>query len=75
MDQARRTTAEADTVRHAQDIAYRFCAAMAGDRPGFEEAIRALFAGDAERFDAETDRWPTDVGEHARRLARSAFDG
>ncbi len=33
--------------RHGrQEIAYRFMSAMAGDLPGFEEASRALFAGD-----------------------------
>ncbi|GMR13828.1 MAG: DUF2239 family protein [Gemmatimonadota bacterium] len=75
VDQARRDTEEADAVRGAQDAAHRFCTAMAGDRPGFEEAMRALFARDRDRFHAETDPWPADVREHARCVAADAFGG
>jgi len=46
---------------------------MAGNQPGFEEAMRALFANDARRFDAETEPWPSDVRDHARNLSRAAF--
>jgi hypothetical protein len=46
---------------------------MAGNRPGFEEAARALFAGQGERFDQETTSWPPDVRDHARRLAADAL--
>ena len=43
--------------------------AIAGHRPGFEEATRALFAGERERFETLISAWPTDVAAHARRLA------
>jgi hypothetical protein len=43
--------------------AYRFMSAMAGDLPGFEEAARALFAGDRDRMAAELAQWPADIGE------------
>jgi uncharacterized protein len=43
--------------------------AMAGNEPGFEEATRALFAGNRDAFDAQVAMWPTDVRDHARRLA------
>ena len=36
-------------------------AAMAGDLPGFEEAMRALFAGDRGHFDERIAAWPVDV--------------
>jgi hypothetical protein len=42
--------------------------AMAGNLPGFEEAARALFARNAERFDALTQRWPKDVRTHLGRM-------
>jgi len=45
---------------------------MAGDLPGYEEAIRALFAHDRGRFEALTEGWPADVREHAGRLAWTA---
>ena len=47
--------------------------AMAGNHPGFEEATRALFAGQGDRFDQETASWPPDVRDHARRLAAPAL--
>ena len=43
--------------------------AMAGNRPHFEEAIRALFADDAARFEKLIAEWPADVRDHAARLA------
>jgi uncharacterized protein len=74
VEEARRANEGADRVRLAREAAYRFMSAMAGDAPGFEEATRALFAGDAGRFDAEAAAWPPDVRDHARRLAAPAFE-
>jgi uncharacterized protein len=73
VDAARRAAAGAHCVRQAQDAAYRFMSATVGDEPGFEEATRALFAGDAERFSSESKAWPADVREYALRLAAPAF--
>jgi hypothetical protein len=73
VDAARQTGADKDRLRHAKEIAYRFMSAMAGNEPGFEEATRALFAGDETRFAAMTKTWPGDVREHARALASRAF--
>ena len=65
----------AQEARAAQEAAYRFMAAMAGNHPGFEEANRALFAGDRRKFEDETKNWPPDVREFALRLAANAFGG
>jgi Uncharacterized protein conserved in bacteria len=54
VEEARRANRDKDRVRHAQEAAYRFIAAMAGNKPHYEEVARALFAGDAERFEAWT---------------------
>ena len=72
VDAARRAHAEGDQRRAGQERAYRFLSAMGGDRPGFEEATRALFAGDSLKFDAEVAAWPDDVREHATMLATDA---
>jgi hypothetical protein len=45
---------------------------MAGNEPGFEEATRALFAGDRERFAKLVEPWPIDVRNYAMKLAASA---
>jgi hypothetical protein len=46
---------------------------MAGNRPHYEEAIRALFANDASRFQKLIAEWPADVRDHAASLAQPAF--
>jgi len=74
VEDARRANGGEDRVRLAQEVAYRFMVAMAGDAPGFEEASRALFAGNKTRFDQETQAWPSDVRDHARELATAAFE-
>ena len=52
VDEARRATATtAIASASAQEAAYRFMSAMAGNLPHFEEAIRALFADDPRRFE------------------------
>lgn len=70
---ARRANQGRDRLRLAQEAAYRFISAMAGNEPGFEEATRALFAGKQERFAEMVEPWPIDVREHAKKLATVAF--
>ncbi|HVJ33839.1 MAG TPA: DUF2239 family protein [Terriglobia bacterium] len=60
--------------RQAQESVYRFMSAMTGNAPGFEEAIRALFAGDRDRFDGLIANWPQDLRDHIAALAMRAFD-
>ena len=73
VEQARRGGDEKDRPRQAQEAAYRFMAAMAGNRPHYEEAIRALFAPDPVGFEKMISGWPADVRNHAARLAEGAF--
>lgn len=71
IDQARRSDGDQTQVKAARDAAYRFLAAIAGDYPGFEEAIRALFAGNEQGFADRMEAWPPDVRRHALKLAAS----
>ncbi|MFH2051777.1 MAG: DUF2239 family protein [bacterium] len=73
VEQARRQGAGKERVRAAQDAAFRFMSAMAGDAPGYEEAVRALFAGRRDGFEAHTAVWPEGVRAFAERLAEGAF--
>jgi uncharacterized protein len=75
VEEARRANATRDRVRKAQEAAYRFMSAMAGDEPGFEEAARALFAGKQGRFDEQIEAWPVDIRDHAKKLAANALRG
>jgi hypothetical protein len=69
VEEARRSNAGRDRQREAQEAAYRFMAAMAGDLPGFEEAARALFANDRQRFGQHIAAWPHDISTYVAKLA------
>jgi hypothetical protein len=73
VDEARRNGDDDNRVRLAQEAAYRFMSVMAGNRPHYEEAIRALFANHAPRLATLIAEWPADVRDHVARLAKSAF--
>jgi hypothetical protein len=73
VEEARRAGAGDELRRQAQESAYRFMTVMAGDRPGFEEATRALFAGDGIRFAGCTAAWPHDIRAHASKLGEAAL--
>ena len=73
VDEARRANRDSDRARRAQEAAYRFMSAMAGNESGFEEATRALFAADRARYDAMIGSWPADVRVYAAALAKDAF--
>lgn len=70
VDEARRAgTGNALKRRTAQETAYHFMSAMAGDLAGFEEAARALFADDRPRMEQHMAGWPADIRDHVLRLA------
>ncbi|MDB6034990.1 MAG: hypothetical protein JWM16_5328 [Verrucomicrobiales bacterium] len=75
VEAARRTGADASRKRRAQEAAYRFITTMAGNRPGYEEATRALFAGDFEAFRLQMAGWPIDIRNFALDLGRVAMQG
>jgi hypothetical protein len=73
VEHASRDARGADTMREARDAAYRFMHELMGDAAGFEEASRALFAGDGARFRGLVTDWPADVRAHLLALAGPAF--
>jgi uncharacterized protein len=73
VEEARRTSEDKDRLRQAREAAYRFMSVIAGNKPHYEDAIRALFAGDPIRFEELIAGWPADVRDHASQLAESAF--
>jgi hypothetical protein len=74
VDDARHASPVADQVRRAREATYRFMTAVAGNLPGYEEAVRALFAGDGARYDALIAGWPVDVRFYASKLSLDAFE-
>jgi hypothetical protein len=70
IDEGRKQAPDADKARLARAAASRFMWVMAGDLPDFEEASRALFASDREKFQTLTRAWPKDIREHLEALLR-----
>lgn len=73
VESARRQAVEGDQQRQAREAAYRFMSALLGNEIGFEEASRALFAGDRDRFAAVIAAWPADPRRHLLDLAMRGF--
>ena len=73
VDDARRSDSGRDDGRGAQEAAYAFMSAMAGQLPPHELAARALFAADQDAFEAHTNAWPADIRRYTRQLAGPLF--
>ena len=73
VEDASRASGVQDRVRQCRAVGYQFMSTMAGHEPGFEEASRALFAGDQAGFDARIGAWPVDVQTHLRKVLADAF--
>ena len=73
VDEARRSSSQQDALRKAQEATYRFMTVMAGDRPQYEEALRAFYAGDQAQFQQRIADWPKDIREYSERLAMPVF--
>lgn len=68
VEEAREREPEKDRALQRRDAVGACMWAMAGNLPNFEEASRALYAGDNMRFDAWIRNWPVDVRDYLRRL-------
>ncbi|MHA6532130.1 DUF2239 family protein [Paenibacillus sp. BAC0078] len=73
IDEARRAGEKQSSIRESQEATYNFMTATAGNFPQYEEALRALYAGDLERFYHFIDDWAPDIRNHVKRLAANAF--
>jgi len=69
VDEARKAEGGQTALRVARDNAYRFMSAIGGDLPGFEEAVRALYAGDITKLEQHLVEWPEDLRAYVRKLA------
>lgn len=63
-----------ERARQAVESVDRFMRVMSGNEPGYEEASRAFYRADRDRFGALTAAWPADVRAHLRQLAAVAWD-
>jgi uncharacterized protein len=73
VEEASKTLVEIDTTRESRETTYRFISVLAGNLPNFEEATRALYAGDQLKFREQISVWPMDVQIYALGLAGKAW--
>jgi hypothetical protein len=70
---ARRAGGKQSKIRESQEATYYFMTAMAGNFHQYEEALRALYADDSDRFYHFIDNWAPDIRNHIKKLAADAF--
>jgi hypothetical protein len=58
--------------RQSQEAVYKFMTVMAGNLSGFEEALRAFYRKDLDRFNELIKPWPKDVRRHVKQLVAAA---
>ncbi|WP_342417419.1 DUF2239 family protein [Paenibacillus sp. FSL R10-2782] len=73
IDEARRAGEKQSNIRESQEATYNFMTAMAGNFHQYEEALRALYAGDLGRFYHFIDDWAPDIRNHVKKLSANAF--
>ncbi len=71
VDEAKRNNSSQQR-KAVQEATYQFMLAIAGDRPGYEEATRALFANDSVKLEQGIAEWPEDIKAHVLRLLSAA---
>lgn len=73
VEEARKRDPQKELARRTREAMSRFMTALAGDRPGYEDAARALFAGQRDAFLQAIAIWPKDVRGHLQARVDAAF--
>ncbi|KYG67370.1 hypothetical protein AZI86_10270 [Bdellovibrio bacteriovorus] len=73
VEEAKKKNLAKDQIRMSQEATYKFMTVMAGDLPDYEEALRALYAGDAKKFEKLITAWPKDIQDHTMMLAKASW--
>jgi len=75
VEDARKKTADRETIKQSQERTYKFMTAMGGDLPGYEEALRALYVKDGKKFNKQIAEWPEHVKDYAIKVSATVFGG
>lgn len=69
VEQAAKANVDADAARRCREATYKVMYALAGHLPGYEDGLRALFAGDLAKLQELVASWPRDVVEYVLKMA------
>jgi len=73
VEEARKQNPGEQRARKGREALNRFMTAIAGNRPNYEEATRALFAADNARFEELIADWPEDIRAHLLRVLEDSL--
>jgi len=73
VEDARKQNPGEQRARKGREALNRFMTAIAGNRPNYEEATRALFAQDNARFEELIVDWPEDIRAHLLRILQHSL--
>jgi uncharacterized protein len=73
VEEARKHNPGEQRARKGREALNRFMTAIAGNRPNYEEATRALFAPDHARFEELIADWPEDIRAHLLRVLEDSL--
>ena len=73
VEEARKQNPREQRARKGREALSRFMTAIAGNRPNYEEATRALFASDHARFEELIGEWPEDIRAHLLRVLEESL--
>jgi len=73
VEEARKQNPGEQRARQGREALNRFMTAIAGNRPNYEEATRALFAPDNARFEELIAEWPEDIRAHLLRVLEDSL--
>ena len=73
VEEARKQNPGEQRARKGREALNKFMTAIAGNRPNYEEATRALFASDHARFEELIADWPEDIRAHLQRVLEDSL--
>jgi hypothetical protein len=73
IEEARKQNPAEQRARKGREALSKFMTAIAGNRPNYEEATRALFASDHARFEELIADWPEDIRAHLLRVLEDSL--
>jgi uncharacterized protein len=73
VEEARKQNPGEQRARKGREALNKFMTAIAGNRANYEEATRALFASDHQRFEELIADWPEDIRAHLLRVLEDSL--